>query len=659
MTSSTRTLAQALISADAAYKVGKFAEAERICEKIIAAKSDFFEAIHLSAIVQAAQGSNERALASYERALAIRPNHAEALNNRGVTLLQTKRFDEALGSFDRALSQNPNVAEFHNNRGLALHKLRRHGEALEAYDHALLIQRNYVDAFNNRGITLYELRQFSEALASYDRAISMQPNYVEALFNRGNALKELNRLDEALASYERALAVRPNHAEALINRGVTLHELNRMEDALSSYERALSARPGHVDALYNRGITLQALKRFDEAVASYESALSVRPGHAEALNNLGGILTDLGRPREGRGYFEKAIGLSPGNPKLYFGLARSKTFAVGDPSLAAMRELAEDIGGLSSEQQIYLHFALGKALADVENEEQSFHHLLQGNALKRRQVVYSEASMLDHLQRIERVFSPELMRNKSRKGDPSDVSIFIVGMPRSGSTLVEQILASHPEVFGAGETHHFATAMNALFPPTQFPEAIMAVADDELRQIGARYIDATTNLAPEAKKITDKMLANFRYVGLIHLTLPQARIIHTRRDPVDTCLSCFATLFTASQPFSYNLGELGRFYRAYQILMEHWRNVLPDHVLLEVQYEDVVDDLEGQARRLVAHCGLEWHRACLSYYDTQRPIQTASAIQVRQPIYRSSMRRWRPSDGLLSPLLAGLGIGAG
>jgi tetratricopeptide (TPR) repeat protein len=546
------TLPQALNRALSAFKAGKFVEAEEQCRQIVAANPDFFEAIHILAVVQASLGKNDLALASYDRALALRPADAGVLNNRGVTL----------------------------------QKLNRH----------------------------------DEALASYDRALALREDNAAVFYNRGNALRELRRFDEALASYDRALALRPDHARALNNRGIALRDLGRHDEALANYERALASRPND----------------------------------AESHNNMGAALKELGRLDEARDYFEKAIRLAPRTPLVYLSLATSKQFTADDPHLAAMQALAGEMASLGADDAISLHFALGKALADVGRHEESFHHLLQGNALKRTRIAYDEAATLRMLERVRTVFTPALMRSKHGLGDPSETPVFILGMPRSGSTLVEQILASHPKVFGAGELDHFAAAVARRHPPVPFPEGIADVADDRLRRFGTDYLDATTRLAPGAARITDKTPLNFGFAGLIHLALPHARIVHTRRDPVDTCLSCFSTLFATGQPFTYDLGELGRYYRAYDVLMRHWRDVLPEGVMIEVQYEDVVDDLEGQARRLVAHCGLDWDEACLDFHRTERTVRTASAVQVRQPIYRGSVARRRPANDLLRPLLDGL-----
>ncbi|MBV8538494.1 MAG: sulfotransferase, partial [Alphaproteobacteria bacterium] len=333
-----------------------------------------------------------------------------------------------------------------------------------------------------------------------------------------------------------------------------------------------------------------------------------------------------------------------------------KRFAADDPHLAAMREMAKDLDSFDAEARSDLHFALGKALGDVGDYAGSFRHLIDGNALKRRGVAYNEAAVLEFLKSLALVFTREMIAGRQGRGNPSQLPVFIVGMPRSGTTLIEQILASHPQVFGGGELSAFSDVM-ATF--TGLDEALAGAdpvaADAALRDVGTRYVDAVKPLAPGALRITDKMPANFRLAGLIHLALPNARIIHARRNPIDTCLSCFGRAFTGDQPFTYDLAELGRYYRAYDGLMAHWRSVLPERNFLEVTYEEVVGDLEGQARRIVAHCGLDWDEACLQFHRTERLVRTASATQVRQPIYKTSVGRWRAYGELLRPLLTALG----
>jgi tetratricopeptide (TPR) repeat protein len=298
-------------AAVSAYNAGKLAEAEQLCQEVVIAEQDFFDALHLLALVQLLLGERETALASFDRALAVRPNHAEALSNRGVTLRELRRFEEALASFHRALKVRPDHVEALSNRGLTLHELRRFKEALTSFDRALKVRPDYAIALFNRGLTLHELKQFEEALASFDSALRVQPNYAEVFCNRGLTLRELKRFDEALASFDRALKVRPNYAEALSHRGITLHELKRFEEALASYDCALKVRPNYPEVLSNRGLTLHALMRYGDALASFDQALTLRPDHAEALSNRGMTLRELSRFEDALESYDHALIVLP------------------------------------------------------------------------------------------------------------------------------------------------------------------------------------------------------------------------------------------------------------------------------------------------------------------------------------------------------------
>jgi protein O-GlcNAc transferase len=305
------TLSQALSRAISAYNAGRLVEAEQLCQQTINTKRDLFDALHLLAVVQSLLGKKDTALASYDRALKVRPDSAEALFNRGWTLHELKRFDEALASYERALTVRPDLAEAFCNRGLTLHELKRFEEALASYDRALKVRPDSAEALCNRGLTLHELKRFEEALASYDRALKVRPDSAEVFCNRGLTLHELKRFEKALASYDRALTLRPDYAEALSNRGATLHELKRFEEALASYHRALALRPDHAEAFYNRGITLHELKRFEEALASYDRALKVRPDYAEVFSNRGITLHELKRFEEALASYDCALKVRP------------------------------------------------------------------------------------------------------------------------------------------------------------------------------------------------------------------------------------------------------------------------------------------------------------------------------------------------------------
>ncbi len=542
---------------------------------------------------------------------------------------------------------------------IRLHGEGRLDEAASLYSRILHDDQTQFDCLHNLGLLRLQQHRPAAAVDLILRALDSKLQSFEAHNSLGISLVALGRTDEAVTSYQKALTINPDYAEAHHNLGNAFRALGHLAEAVRSYEMAVAKKPEFAAARNNLGNTLQALERPADALVQFEAALSIEPNFAEAYDNMGKALTGLGRLADARQAFENAVKYEPRRVSFYHSLALSKKFFIGDPHLAALESLANDIEELRIDDRIHLHFAFAKALADLEQYERSFQHLLSGNLLKRRRIGYDEHAELGMLERIRTVFTPQLMHPKRSVGDRSRVPIFILGMPRSGSTLVEQILASHARVFGGGERAVIRLAVEGLAGPEgtekTFPEVVPTLAPEQVTQIGKHYIAELRKAAPTADRITDKLPINFRFVGLIHLALPNARIIHTRRNPIDTCLSNFSILFAENhQPYTYDLGELGRYYRAYEQLMEHWRAVLPPNAMLEVQYEDVVGDLETQARRIITYCGLEWDDACLAFHTTSRPVWTASARQVRQPLYSSSVGRWRPYKDMLRPLLEAL-----
>ena len=637
---------------------GKLGEAVVRYEWALALKPIFPEAYNNLGNVLREQGKLDEAVAQYQRALALKPDYADAHNNLGVTLREQGKLDEAVAHLRQGLVLKPR-AEAHDTLGNALRGQGKLDEAVAEYQKALALRPDYVNAHNNLGVALREQGKLEEAVAQYQRALALA-DVAQTHKNLGVALQEQGKLDAAVAHLRRSLELEPSVVETHCNLGDVLRDQGELEEAAAQYEQALSLKPDHAAALGGLGSALREQGKFEEAFAACRQALAFKPDFAAAHAHLGHTFREIGRLEEARSAYSKAIELAPQKCAFYHGLSTVKGFARSDADLAAMEKLASETASLSAEDQIYLGFALGKAYDDLGEREPSFRHLLGSNALKRQRIVYDEVAVLGEFARIREVFSPELMRKKRDLGDSSPTPVFIIGMPRSGTTLIEQILASHPNIFGAGELMNIARAVRGLnSAPASFPETVPSMGSEQLRQLGASYVAAVRALAPNAERITDKMPHNFRFAGFINLALPNARIIHTRRDPVDTCLSCFSRYFEGGHPYSYDLAELGRYYRAYEALMTHWREVLPSNVMLEVQYEEVVADTETQARRIVAYCGLEWDDACLSFHETQRPVRTASALQVRQPIYRSSVGRWRPYEHMLGPLLEALRGSAG
>jgi tetratricopeptide (TPR) repeat protein len=520
-------------------------------------------------------------------------------------------------------------------------------EAERLYRAHLDADRHHGGALQGLGIVLAQQGKLNDAVLLLQRALASRPGAFEMHSNLGVALLTLGRAEEAGGHFSKALALNPRHAEAHNGLGVAEGQLGRREQALDHLLEAVALRPDFGEAHANIGLALRELGRHDEARAACEKAIALAPDNPALFFELAKAHAELGDLAAAEAAYEKALRLAPMRTDIHRQLAQIKQYAKGDPHLDQMLALASQSERLSPQARMDLDFAIGKALIDAGDQERALVHLHKANAIVRQRIDYDEAATLGLFERVGAAFGDSPV---PATGDPSPLPVFVVGMPRSGTTLTEQILASHPQVFGAGEPDYLENAAMAVAP---FSGAA-AMTASALRELGSSYVARLGALAPAASRIVDKMPANFRFVGLIHRALPNAKIIHMRRDPVDTCMSCFAQLF-AGLPFAYDLGELGRYYRGYAALMAHWRRVLPPGAMLEVEYERLVADLPGEARRMVAYCGLDWDDACLQFHATRRAVRTASFAQVRQPVYRTSIGRWEGHRCALKPLIDALG----
>jgi tetratricopeptide (TPR) repeat protein len=640
------------------HRVGRSSEAEACYRNVLTLQPNNAEALHLLGVLAHKRGRSDVAVELIRRALRQDKQNAIYLGNLAVALREQHAYDEAAAVCRNAIRLKADFAEAHCTLGAVLRDQGKLVDSISASRLAIRYKPDLADAHSNLGAALHDLGKLDDAIAAHLEAIRLRPDAALFYFNLGATLHDCRRFDEAVREYRQAIRINPDFAEAHSNLGATLREQDNLDEAVAAQRHALCIKPDLAVAHCNLGAALYDQGHIDDAVAAYRQAILLKPDLDAAHGNLGSALIGLGRVAEGRASLRRAINLAPRKMKYQRHLGEVDRFAEGEPRLAVLEGFAHKSGQLSMNDRIELHFALGKAYDDVAKHADAFRHLLDGNALRRQQITYDEVATLGVLDRIRTVFTPDLVRAWKNAGYPSAVPIFIVGMQRSGTTLVEQILASHPQVFGAGELKHFHTALEGARAKRGssaiFPEAILGMTNADFYELGAQYVASTRQLAPSASHIVDKMPANFRVAGLIHLALPNAVIIHTKRDPIDTCLSCFSKLFAETQNHTYDLAELGRYYRGYQKLMDHWRSVLPAKRVLDVRYEDVVADLEGQARRIIAHCGLDWDPRCLAFYETKRPVRTASAMQVRQPIYSSAIGRWCHYESFIGPLRAEL-----
>jgi len=670
---------------------GRLQESENLLQQILQQAPNHPFALHLLGVIAHQVGKNPLAVTLIQQAIQSNGNAALFHANLSEILRQLKRLDEAVAHGERAIALEPQMVMAHSNLGIAYFDRKDLDRAEACQQRALAIDPNFAPALNNMGSIQRERKHKDDALAWYRKAISANPKYLEPLNNFGALVLEDERTDEAAEALNKALRFNPNYAEAICNMGGVHLVLEENDAALACYQRALALRPVYIEAQMGLAKTLQALENLPDAEAAalralqidannpkahaliggiyeestrpepaekeYGQALQLDPECDDALLGLGHLCMELGQMDKAEELFLRALEFKPDNLAARVNIAQVKKTKADDVNFAALIEEEKKLADFSANKAMSLHFALGKCYDDSKDYEKAFPHFLAGCKLKRAKLSYNHAETEQQFAALEDIFSQATIDRLRGAGDPSNVPVFVLGMPRSGTTLTEQIIASHPEVYGAGELHDLLKVAHRKTDPsaTTFPDNLRSLDQATLTAWGAEYVAGLKQRAPDARRITDKMPANFFAVGLIHLMLPNAKIIHVNRNPVDTCLSCFTRLFHRKQEHTYDLAELGHYYVLYARLMEHWRKVLPADAFLEVQYEEIVADQEAQARRLIAYCGLEWNAACLDFHNTKRPIRTASVTQVRQPIYTTSVERWRHYEKFLGPLLDALG----
>ena len=577
--------------------------------------------------------------------------------NQLVALYNSRRYAELEGKASEMVKRFPASGFIWKLLGAAQQMQGKN--ALEAFSKTAKLLSGEPDAHFNLGVVQKSLGLFNEAVASYRHALKLNPKYAAAYDNLGNVLKELGQFDDAVASYMKALQIKPDSAITHNSLGTALKALGDYDGAADSYRRAIELHPNYIEAYTNLGNLLKDFEQFSNAIDNYQQALKIDPNCDDALLGIAHINVVNGKLEEAANIAEKAIALKPNNLNARILLANVRKSKSGDQNLASLvaADEARKSGGfvIPDDQTISLHFALGKSFDDLGEPDRAFPHFLEGCKMKRAIIKYDAEQSKQRVDDVIRVFDQTTIARLGGGGNVSNVPIFVLGMPRSGTTLTEQIIASHPDVFGAGELPELPVIAKRKVDHKYFPENILAIDQAALSQWGSDYVAGVHQRAPDALHITDKRPENFWYVGLIHLMLPNAKIIHVSRNPVDTCLSCFTKLASRGLEESYDLAELGQYYRGYVKLMDYWRTLLPTGSFLDVQYEDIVADKESQARRIIDFCDMEWNDACLDFHKLERSVSTASMTQVRKPIYKSSVERWRAYEKHLGPLLDSLG----
>jgi len=604
-------------------------------------------------------GQRDRAEQLYRKVLRRAPNQVDALRLLGVIASERSRHEYAVQLISRALAVLPGFAEAHRDLGEVLRALGRLDEAADHCRAALALKPDYALAHCSLASILIDQGLFEGALEHASRAAELMPEAAQPHFQRGSALAAQWRFVEAAAAYRRALALQPNNAEALSVLGAILTQLQRIDEAMECHRKALDLQPNN-PLLHLQLSRTQVIGGDPEGgEASCRRALSLDPNSAEAWRELGQALRGLGRFDEARSCLRRSLELDPKRPDVYGSLALLGERAGGEEQLQPLHALLGDPTRPAADR-INAGFALGMLLDNADRYDEAFPCFHQANSLYHHRqteagVGHDRAVFERQIEGLIASCTPDFFASVERGGPPSEMPVFVVGMPRSGTTLVEQIAVSHSRVAGAGELQDIAHIIGRV--QAHVHGRLEDEKDQDLaHRLADEYLARLQRIGQGAERVINKMPDNILGLGVIALLFPAARVIFCRRDLRDTCLSCYFQLFDVPIPWAYDLADCGL--RALQIerLAEHWRRVVP-LPMLTVDYEALVIDPEGESRRLIEFLGLDWEPACLDFHKTERPVVSASAWQVRQPLYNRSVGRWRHYEHHLGPLLEVLAQG--
>ncbi len=633
------------------YNQGRLPEALVRGAALSAKYQDVASLDNILGVVNAQMGQLDAAIRHYNNALSAKPDYAEVHNNLGNALNRLGKHAEAITHFQAALRAMPAYVAAHNNLGNAFHEAGQHEDAVASYSDALRLKPDYADAHNNLGNVLMDMGKPEDALASLARAIQYKPGLGQAYNNIGSALGALGRYDEAVHNFAKAIQINPGYANAHTGLGNALNDQGLHRQAVDSISRGLQLNPDSAAAHNDLGNALSDLGRHEEAVTSYHTALKIDPALAEVHSNLGNALCEFGSYDEAIASYDEALRLNPEFAEAHNNLSKNKKYTDDDPQFALMLERLAD-PDISENERMYLSFALGKVYEDIGDVDQSFEYLLQGNQLRKKELGYDIRSDQEHFAQIKSLFSGENLPvptdEEAAPRSPKE-PIFIVGMPRSGTTLAEQILASHSQVFGAGELQ---TVGRILTPVLRSMAAagkheIDAEVIVSLRQ---SYLGELGEIGNAEPFITDKMPANFRWIGFLLTAMPKAKIINLQRDPAASCWSMFKLLFSGNG-YTNDLADLAEYYLLYDDLMGFWRQKFPQQIY-DLNYEALTEDQEQETRRLLEYCGLPWEEQCLDFHKTVRTVRTPSGKQVRKKMYTGSSDVWRRYEAHLEPMLS-------
>lgn len=596
------------------YQQGRLPQAEDLCQRILG-QQQRPDAILILANIAQEQKRFEVAIERYKQFLGIVPQHAQSHFHIAVALEEMGRTEAAIEHYKKSIAHNADNAEAHSRLADACYELQRWEEAIASYQQVLALQGEDVGAMIKLGSAFNSLQLFAEAIVLYERILTITPDNALVYKHLGASLQRMGRIRKAVTCFEQALRLRPDYVGARIDLARALRTLGEAEKALTPLDEAIDLEPENEEAHMQLAATLRQLGQTQRAIECLEGYVAIRPACGEAYHRISVISPD----RELIAVIEKLL---------------------GDP-------------GLLESDAIYCHFALGNLFDASKAFDRAFSHFLRANEMQRATFTYDADESRQTVTRLTNVYSNEYFSGKPEFGSASQLPVFIVGMPRSGTTLIEQILSSHPLIHGAGEIESLPAINRSIVQHLEYasptPECMSLVDGQMIREYSERYLQDLAIHSPTATRITDKFPQNFFSIGLIKTLFPDARIVHCRRDPIDNCMSLFFHYFKNFKA-TFDLAELAQYYLQYQRLMSYWQDLFPGQILT-VQYEELVVNQEGISKEMIDYLGVEWDEKCLDFHNNERNVLTPSNLQVKQPMYATSVGRWKNYERQLQPLV--------
>jgi len=647
------------------FRSGKAEQAEAMCRRALPAHRKDPNIMCLIGEISLQQRRPQEAQNWYGKVLKSVPDYPRALEGMGLALLAAGRANDAADFLRKAADKAPNRSSTRLALARALAESGHAPESEKEMGEVVRLDPARADLARAEAAQLQG--EFQEAEKILRELLAREPDNARAMRLLANIALEANRFKAARRLLDRAIKLVPSFALAWNDLANLLMKQDRYDEAMEMVDKAISIDNRLAHSYVMRGNILTKAQQLDEAVKAYDQALEVNPNNAGALSGKGHVLKTIGRQAESIAAYRRCIQAHPPFGEAYWSLANLKTFEFEPEEVAVMKRMVEN-PNLADEPRVNFFLSLGKHFENEGEYDTAFDYYRRGNELRRKHEVYDPVQTEVIHDRIIEVFSHEFFQQRLGWGDPDDAPILVVGLPRSGSTLIEQILASHSQVEGTMELPDLSRTIGELNKrvrprgkrlaenaeadqrPPEYPEAVLDLSAEEAAELGAGYLQMTQRYRSGKPYFIDKMPNNFPSIGFLQLILPNAKVINARRHPLDSCLGSYKQLFFKGQSFTYDQFELGDYYLQYQRIMDHWHQALPGQVL-DVHYEEMVTDTEAQTRRMLDYLGLPFEEACLRFYETERAVNTASSEQVRQPIYTKAINFWRNYEAHLDELI--------